>query len=714
MPDFAIRPEINQFTTCEDPSKLKTVTKKGRLSYLVPEGKEEATDATSKITTKIRVFLFNSKGEKEKFCSLITNNGYFEFKMLKEKGFSPEAKLCFEVYHEMRPYAKDNILSNCTGRQLVHTFERTVSLKKNTKEIKEEFLDFQKDYYDPNLAKPKVLAPDEAQSKDYMDQFTALTLAKLFAQGIKAKEFLEDASPFVKKIFGAIGLTYTAEEVQNKIFSLMHKQPAPIPHTTSNLIRLLLNSVAVVPHKTNKETSTVTWNCSWDYKEKDFIDIKDSLANATINASLDPDGKKIPVFKDIEVKFFPDGSVEKADNTVTSEELEASFKIIDEIEQLQILNELGEIQEIHQFKNQAATLEGMAEFLNKLNEREEIKKFDGLMKLINTLKISIDPRHEHLRRLIFIGLSNSGLKGEAGRHLGRGHMTMGFIEKCFHAAIPEENPMYHLMRPHLKGIAFINFLGRTKQLIAGQGSILEVGPLTPNSLDSETVLGVKEGIKWTQDVKAEILASPEEHYLAHATNEIYPGLVETYKKILRADITVKEGDQEVQKSFWDVVSQPKHWREVWLWSARMKHECPEFEEVIKGVNGPAEGDEARLAKFLAHIQYLIWDHYMAHSSQELLNNILTVSVGLQKKALTEDGKFAVDGNTDPAVVAKQIIVSVFLQFFKTLFVTDPENGAHPLLIDFWKNQMANGSYHNYVGDDPEHPKYAALPLGIVI
>lgn len=303
-----------------------------------------------------------------------------------------------------------------------------------------------------------------------------------------------------------------------------------------------------------------------------------------------------------------------------------------------------------------------------------------------------DAYSEGIERAVYLALSAFITQGEGKRHLGIGHLVTGLFANEFRKCIPKTHPLYNLLDPHFEGVNFINYLG-SKGIIFGDKSILELGALTSDSLNQLIIEGMVDGINWATYSPPKPVAGPEIHYLAHGEKETYQGLLKVFGKIINDK--------------WAELSKPDNWSHLWLWSSRIRYHFRSFPEFILGEKEPVAGDKERLVKFLAYTLTLIYIHYMAHSSQTALTNILSSSLGVRNKALTVDGKFAPDGNTDSYTTVKQLFIANFLMAFEAKKMIEENNNVHPEIRALFRDLITIGSLKHY-------EKAKELHKGVVI
>lgn len=408
--------------------------------------------------------------------------------------------------------------------------------------------------------------------------------------------------------------TYTAADVQAQFDATSNKYPQ-IPATKENLLKLLLNSVAAVP--ATKENGRVKWETSWDRYEKDKTT---SLVNITVEGPLDQNG------------------------------------YVTEIDRL-----------VFQFGEGAPV-----QVLDLNNPPEDFKL------VIPGEKTDNMTADERLAYAVRYAISMFTTLGEASEHLNS-HLVTGLYEQTFDKTIAPTNPFRKVLDPHYDGTRAINKLG-SLGIIFGQGSILELGGLSANGLKKLIIDWMANKWNWESYKPRDPLGDRATHYLAHFEKDVYEGMLKTFRGMI---------DEK-----WNDITELNNWTQLYRWSELTNHQSKIRDDSL-GIDTtpyaipmfidsklppPTDNLEAvelaktKLTKVLAFNLTQVFLHHMAHTSQEAAANIFSGWLSPENWALTEDGHFALDGNTTPEVAIRQNFVSRFLLEFDGEKMTGTQYG----------------------------------------
>jgi hypothetical protein len=265
---------------------------------------------------------------------------------------------------------------------------------------------------------------------------------------------------------------------------------------------------------------------------------------------------------------------------------------------------------------------------------------------------------------IFTALSAFALKGEAEIHLAEGHLMPDIPAKSFFKHIRPDNPIYPLIAPFIDQLNFINWLG-SKGIIFGKGSVLEMSSLTPDATAAVIIDHMKKKANWQKDAPKEPLCA--NHFKAIAYKNYYSLLFNFFKKRLS-----QYRDEFVENS--------NLRNQLYLFSESVHRKFSAIPVIINDPNVYTYKEELNLAQFLTWLVCkTTFLHWSAHSRQDLLTDIFSVTLAIRNHGLTEAGEFSPGGNTDLLKASKQ------LQIARTL-------------LNFKGDTVANNPYHNI---DPE-------------
>jgi len=268
----------------------------------------------------------------------------------------------------------------------------------------------------------------------------------------------------------------------------------------------------------------------------------------------------------------------------------------------------------------------------------------------------VDLNDDLLDWAIYVAKSVFALKGEAEEHLAKGHLLLGIDAEKFHKYISAGNPLYKALAPHLDQVEFINWIG-SMGIIFDKNSILEaVTALMGESLGEIFVGAMVENGDYTREDLIQLPLS-DEHTKAHAE--------------VHHDMVLKEYVNQVLEEDGEKIIKPKYWKEIYDWSSSVYGRCNAIPKITESEDGPQQGDLDRLRARMKRLLFLATlGHGGVHAGQGVLTNVFSASMGMNNRALTEDGKFAPDGNTDPRMAAYAIFIARTLMNFETKNLID--------------------------------------------
>lgn len=549
-------------------------------------------------------------------------------------------KATLEIFKRFVPYKDGEKIRDV----VVDTIEKTVSFTDGGLKLGDLYTAYAYQPEDP----ADMNLPDPTQLFTFKELATffghnAAAISRLLAalgevklteiwEGSTVKKYVDGFMKFLKLAKEDDKITKTpAMKVQDQFDHWAINKYPVIPHTEENLIKILESTTACLPRK--EIDGKAVWDISWDGLN---TDIKGSVADVKIIAQIDPSRKTAPVLEEIQFKF--DGKIG--------------------------------------------------------DPGTQIWRSNGDSNVIGGFE-----------RASFVARSQATYLGQIREHLGKGHLTTeAFVEAIFRCLL-DDNPAKIFLKQQLEGTEQINKVGAgfggiikpgekpSKTLeerigaVFGEGSTLEAGALTKESLNQAIRAAVDTYVKWNE--YALPIPLHENDYFANAEIQYHKEISKTVAAYVKENAEVFLTDK-VKKQF-----------------LNLSDDMEEYNNNIPRVYTEGMADEQYLKNiedFTVYFHMLINHHSLRHATQYVLANVKNASLAIRNEALRKEGDedvFAEDGNTEPQILAQVLFLLGFLMAAKMSTMFDPNYKIHPGVVEANSN-LIKGSLKDMKERDLNH------------
>lgn len=334
--------------------------------------------------------------------------------------------------------------------------------------------------------------------------------------------------------------------------------------------------------------------------------------------------------------------------------------------------------------------------LNFKNQKLKIKSIE--VHYLGEPVLISKPTDSNFTHFLYIYNSVAMTLGETISHLGFGHLMFDQLAAAFFRDI-KKHPIKELLKPHFDGIAVIDHEGET--LIFGKSGVLNISGLTEKGID-QILKKYLSSLDFTHFEPTQPIA--DNHRFAKAS--------QLYWKIV--DEVVNQFFKEHEKE----ISDSSHWYEIFNMSNTLVRDSLAFEEfetketkgewvdnldyspkgrviykeqlkairpITSSQSSPKPDDIERLKQFCKFSLYLVFNHWVVHSSQaKFLTNLKFGSMAPENRS---KGPY---GDTKPENAERQLAVAhILTDFTPEPLINDPYKAIYkPFIEKLLKHKQA--------------------------